>query len=803
MGGKLRSAGLILLGGFCTSVLASEPKDAAATGNAAGIRFFESKIRPLLVQSCFECHGPEAGKGEADLRVDSLEGLLRGGKSGPALIRGEPNLSLLMLAVRHDGAVAMPPKKKLPQTDIDLLATWIEQGAPWPGAANVGAPIRSQEDSHRWSNEARSFWAFQPVRAADPPSVDDPRWPRTPIDRFILARLEQAGLRPARPADKRTLLRRATIDLLGLPPTSAEVAAFLQDNSAEAFDHVITRLLDSPFYGERWGRHWLDVARYADSNGMDDNLAYSDAWRYRDYVIASFNADKPFHQFAQEQLAGDLLAHSDGASRHDELVVATGFLAIGPKMLAEDDPVKQQLDIVDEQLDTTCRVFMALTMGCVRCHDHKFDPLSMADYYGLAGILNSTRTMISFRVDSKWNTTGLGGSEAEFRVKDLEQIIDRHDNALVNGNTTAMSTDERAAHRRLLDQALKEYSSLPKAMSVAEGHVGDLEIRLRGNHLTRGAIVPRRFPTILAGVVSPAPGARQSGRLEFARWLTNDQHPLTPRVIVNRIWRWHFGQGLVGSVDNFGRLGETPSHPELLDWLARQFIADGWSLKKLHRLILRSQTWQMSATWDERAAQVDPQNRLLWRMPRRRMDAEVLRDALLFVSGQLDATMGGPPMSSVPFQNLSNGGVSRKPELFQSNRRSVYLPVLRGAVYDAFQAFDFPDPAVLNGDRSTTTVASQALFMLNGRLVEQAAKRLSELLLHDASLTDRDRMQRASQQVLARNADEVELTIWERFLTNYQQASAFSAENGETRRALAWEGLCRALLSSNEFIYVE
>ena len=698
----------------------------------------------------------------------------------------------------------MPPKRKLAQPEIDALAAWVKIGAPWPGegvGAQKNSVAGSNETTRDWDEKARSFWAFRPVRRVEPPVVHDDAWSRTPIDRFVLAKLDASGLRPAPRADKRTLLQRVTLDLTGLPPTEAERDDFERDNSAEAFARVVDRLLASPRYGERWGRHWLDVVRYADSNGMDDNLAYSDAWRYRDYVIQAFNDDRPFDRFVQEQLAGDLLARAE-PERHDELVVATGFLSIGPKMLAEDDPVKQQLDIVDEQLDTTCRVLMGLTMGCVRCHDHKFDPLSMGDYYALAGIFQSTRTMLSYRVDSKWNATGLGGPEAAFRVEDLEQIIDRHDNALVNGNTTAMSDAERGAHSKLLAAAQQEYATLPKAMAVSEGKIADLEILLRGNHLTRGPRVTRRFPTILAGPSQKPIDESSSGRLDFARWLTSPGHPLTPRVMANRVWRWHFGQGLVRSVDNFGRLGELPSHPELLDWLAGTLVADGWSLKQLHRRILLTETYQMSTAWNERAAEVDPENRLHWRHIRQRMEAEVLRDSLLAVTGNLDLTMGGAPMKTTPFQNLGLEGTARKPELYQSNRRSIYLPVLRSAVYDLFQAFDYPDPAILNGDRGTTTVAAQALFMLNSDLVDDSAKRLANSILSAADSNDRRRLEQLSHTICGRAPSSDEVQDWEAFLILYENAESISGETRQNRRRMAWEGLCRALLSSNEFVYV-
>jgi hypothetical protein len=598
------------------------------------------------------------------------------------------------------------------------------------------------------------------------------------------------------------LLRRATLDLIGLPPTLLETEAFLADQDPAAFERAIDRLLASPGYGERWGRHWLDLVRYADSNGMDDNLAYSDAWRYRDYVIAAFNADRRFDRFLKEQLAGDLLAEAEPEGR-DELIVATGFLAIGPKMLAEDDPVKQQMDIVDEQLDTTSRVFMALTMGCARCHDHKFDPLEQSDYYALAGIFKSTQTMISHRVDSKWNTTALGSIQAALRLDDLEQIIDRHDNLLVNGNPDRMPAGAREAHTELLTAAKREYAAIPKAMAVVEGIPGDLEVFLRGNHLTRGPVVARRFPAILTDRDAPALDPKHSGRLELARWLSAASHPLTARVIVNRVWRWHFGRGLVSSVDNFGKLGSRPTHPELLDWLANRLVSHEWSLKRLHKEIMLSQTYQMSSRWDARASAIDPENSLLWRMPRRRLEAEELRDSILAAAGLLETRMRGTLLASSPFQDLSAEGVSRSRSLYESSRRSVYLPVLRGALHEMYRTFDFPDPASSSGDRAVTTVATQALFMMNSALVASACSKLAAGLLADDFITEKDRLARACQSILGRPALPEELAEWSAFLERYQKIAISSGQGPGARRRMAWEGLCRALLSSNEFVYVE
>ncbi len=411
--------------------------------------------------------------------------------------------------------------------------------------------------------------------------------------------------------------------------------------------------------------------------------------------------------------------------------------------------------------------------------------------------------MISFRVDSKWHATALGRPEAATRLDELQQSLDRHDNALVNGNTNRMSSTERATHAKQVEEARRAYAAIPKAMAVCEGDVGDLEVFLRGNHLTRGPRVPRHFPTILAGPSQPALNPKQSGRLDLARWMTDPGNSLTARVIVNRVWRWHFGEGIVRSTDNFGKLGEPPSHPELLDWLATTLIADGWSLKKLHKRIMLSRAYQMSTTWNEAAARLDPENRLLWRVPRRRMEAEVLRDSLLFVSGELDFTMGGAPMPSEPFENLTATGAALKPELYQSRRRSLYLPLLRSAVYDVFQAYDFPDPAVSNGDRATTTVAGQALFLMNGTIVDMASDHLAANFANDQSRPLQERLNDLCRQVLGRDMRGDEFTLWNDFLARYEHAAARAGEPEERQARLAWKGLSRALLSSNEFVYVD
>ena len=757
--------------------------------------FFETRVRPVLVRRCFDCHGPKTDN-EAGLKLDSLASLLTGGRSGPAIKPGNPDNSLLVLAIRHDPATPdMPPKSKLPLAEVADLAEWIRRGAPWPGQRPVRTRVMpaTDPDAFPYDQAARDHWAFQTPQPVHPPDINSARQVRSPIDRFLLARLEAAGLRPAPETDRRTLVRRATFDLHGLPPTPDQVNAFLDDNRPGAFSRLVDRLLASPYYGQRYGRLWLDVVRYADSNGMDDNLYYADAWRYRDWVVDRFNADWPFDRFLIEQIAGDLVpatADEEASERHAR-VIATGFLTLGPKMLAEDDPTKQQMDIVDDQIDTLGRSALGLTLGCARCHDHKFDPVPTSDYYALAGIFKSTQVMLSFRVDSKWNARALGPASLEQRLSQLEGTIDRLDRILVLGNQQQMSPELRKSYSDELQAARTAYRAIPKAMAVNDGTGADLEIFLRGNHLTRGPRVPRRFPRIAAGFSQPPLTGPGSGRLELARWVGSDRNPLSARVLVNRIWQGHFGHGLVRSPDNFGHLGQRPDNQPLLDWLSLRFVADGWSIKQLHRRIMNSDAYRMSSIAEagtrRKAGLSDPDNRLLWKMNRRRMHAEVLRDSLLALSGQLDETMGGQPIDARAFDNLSSK--PRSTFGFDEPRRSVYLPVLRSAIYEVFQAFDFPDPAVPSGRRDETTVAPQALFLMNGQLVTGATRAMAVAL--QAEPTDADRLARAYHLVLGRPPRQDEQRAWRTFLAGFDEPLS------------AWQSVCRVLLSSNEFVYIQ
>jgi hypothetical protein len=805
---------------------------------AASRNFFETRIRPILVENCQSCHGPKKQKG--GLRLDSLAALLEGGETGPAVVPGRPEESLVLKAIEYSEDLKMPPKGKLSPLAIASMKEWIVAGAPWPDSESTPSPVASSTkpaQSTDFSSEEKRFWAFQP--AVDPPTprVNQPSWVRSPIDAFILAGLEAKGLAPAPPADRRTLIRRATFDLIGLPPTPEEVADFENDHAPDAFEKVVERLLASPHYGERWGRHWLDVARYADSNGMDENLSFGNAWRYRDYVVRSFNADKPYQRFLAEQIAGDLLDDKAGvptsagiSSPEHDRIIATGFLVIGPKMLAEDDPVKMEMDIVDEQVDTIGRTFMGLTLGCARCHDHKFDPIRTTDYYGLAGIFKSTRTMENFKVVARWNERPLSTPAEKARKEALEA---REKEIRAELNRIVKQTNEaiKAAHRAkpgaaplprrletlypkevqdrlksLRDEQTKitaEATNIPSAMAVDEREPVDLKIHIRGSHLTLGAVAPRRFPAILTGIDRQETfGKGESGRRQLVEWLGSPDHPLTSRVMINRIWLWHFGSAIVRTPDNFGRLGERPTHPELLDWLAREFVRGEGSVKRMHRLIMRSSAYQMSSRYDERADSIDPENRLLWRMNRRRLEAESIRDSILAVSGRLDRGFGGNLLKT-PNRAYVAGTASVNGASYQSLRRSLYLPIIRSALYEVLQAFDFADPSTPNGQRDTTTVAPQALCLMNSGLVAESSRTLADRILSNPAPNEATRLERLYQAAYGRSPSAAEVARADRFLDRYEHADELAATPPHERHRKAWQGLCRVLFESSEFIYVD
>ncbi|WP_246173805.1 PSD1 and planctomycete cytochrome C domain-containing protein [Limnoglobus roseus] len=856
--------GLLLLFACCLPLRAAAP-DAATQ--------FEKKIRPLLAEKCWGCHNETKQKGE--LRLDSLGAMLAGGESGPAVVPGKPEQSLLIAALKHTEQLKMPPKNKLPDADIAALTEWVKAGAVWPDAKPVKPTEMKPAAVRTFTAEEKTFWAFQPVREPRPPRVSS----ANPIDGYLREKREDAHLPAAPEADRRTLIRRLTFDLTGLPPTMAEVERFVNDHSPNAWDQLIDRLLASPAYGEKWGRRWLDVARYADSNGMDENLAHANAWRYRDYVIRAFNADKPYDQFVKEQIAGDMLSGGTDAERADGLT-ATGFLIIGPKMLAEDDPMKMRMDIIDEQLDTLGQAFLGLTLGCARCHDHKFDPITAQDYYSLAGIFYSTKTMQNYGVVARWHERPLGSPEAAAKLADFERRLkkatdavrkperelrdkvkarletERKQAATYSAAALELARDPKqkleqvAEAKKFLPSVLKKWQALaakwkdqppppdelsriaadPKGpfqvastldgevdatlagelkkaredltavekgkpavdevMAVEDDKSQNLKVHLRGNHLTLGQEAPRRFPTILAGEAQ-SPLSKGSGRLEFAEWVASANNPLTARVMANRVWLGHFGTGLVRSPDNFGKLGERPTHPELLDFLATEFVKSGWSVKHLHRLIVKSESFRMSTRYDPVAFQADPDNRLYWHFNRRRLNAEEQRDGMLAVAEMLDRKLGGSLMT-VPNRQYVRSTSSKSQEDYNQPRRSVYLPIVRSAVYDVLQANDFPDPSTPAGLRPTTTVPSQALFLLNSKLADQTSEAFAKSLL-SLKTTDIGRIEEAYRRSLSRSATPAEVS----------RAAKYLKQSSGTGEAKAWQGFCRVLLSSAEFAFVE
>ena len=791
-----------MIGMVLAAVLAAEDPTAAPT--AEQVRFFETRVRPVLVEHCHGCHGEK--KQWAGLRLDSREAVLKGGDSGPAVVPGKPGESLLVRAISHeDEDLKMPEKGRIPDRQIADLTKWVEMGAPFPSA--VTAAERTRDPNH---------WSFQPPADPAVPAVKNEAWAVTALDRFILAKLEAAELTPAEPADRRTLIRRVAFDLTGLPPTPEEVEAFISDPGSDAYVRMVDRLLDSPAYGEKWGRHWLDVARYADSNGLDENVAFGTAYRYRDYVVAAFNRDKPYNQFVREQLAGDLMTATSQEERHEQLI-ATGFLGLGAKVLAEVDETKMQMDLVDEQIDVFGRAFLGLTLGCARCHDHKFDPIETADYYGFAGIFKSTRAMETYTKLARWHenvlpSPAVDAMKAEYegqlaaKKQAISEAVAKADEAARASLATDAKPPEKletlypdatkAELKKLRDELTKLEKTPPEyptALGVIEDKPADVPIHVRGSHLKLGEVVARHTPPVLRGPEPPQFTGSESGRRELAEWLVDPRHPLTARVFVNRVWRWHFGTGLVRSTDNFGLLSDAPSHPELLDWLARRFIEDGWSMKALHRRILNSATYRQSSVATAETLARDPENRLYSRANVRRLEAEEVRDAWLAVSGKLDRTLGGSLLAIKNREYLFDHTSIDRTD-YTSYRRSLYLPIIRNNVYDLFQLLDFPDPTVSTSDRSSTTVALQALLALNSPLVLQCASDLADRCLAVKG-DDSAKLTQLSLIAYGRRPTVEELAGNTAFLAEVEQSVR--------DRRQAWNTLCHVVLAANEFVYVK
>ena len=800
----------------------------APAADADALRFFETEVRPVLATKCYSCHSSEAKTPFANLRVDSRAGLLKGGLSGPAVEPGDPAASKLIEAVRYESDhLRMPPTGKLPQAEIDALTEWVAAGAPWPD--EQPPPERVSETEARGEDPRRKHWAFQPVEAHKPPQVENEDWPLADLDRFVLARLEGEGLSPAPDADRHTWLRRVTFDLTGLPPTPEEIRAFEQDRSSGAHAAVVDRLLAAPEFGERWARHWLDLTGYADNIGLGRRIPSRETWRYRDYVIESFNEDKPYDLFVREQIAGDVLEYEGDLDRREK-IVATGFLAIGPWALVDSDKVQLRMDVVDHQIDTVGRALLGLTLGCARCHDHKFDPVSTREYYSMAGIFRSS-TALEGRIGgvfSDVHRTPLPETPEELRKRahaleqwqrDYNAANEAHEAAKAIADELERNEapkEEIAAAKKRTADALKEVKRIgflkprpPMALAMRDlDEPEDARINLGGNPHMLGDPAPRGFLAVATVGEPPrianrytfdgAPRA-SSGRRELARWLTDPKNPLPARVMVNRVWHHLFGAGLVRTVDNFGLTGEAPSHPKLLDYLAARFVEQGWSVKTLIREIVLSRTYRLGPQHIEASAKSDPENRLLWRANRRRLEGEAFRDAVLAVSGKLDRRRGGFTLPiDIPdnVRTVSPPFLTARAKLGEERRyrRTVYLPTLRKSQMDELDVlnlFDFPDPNTATGARDVTTVPTQALFLMSSPFLLEQSKYAAQAVLERES-SDAERVHSFLLRALGRPAGPRETDAALEFL---QQMEA------EMTREEAWARWCHAVLVSNEFLF--
>lgn len=1001
----------------------------ARADQPSGSDFFEQEIRPVLLEKCQKCHGPI--KQESGLRVDSREALLKGGESGPAVVPGQPGEGTLLKALSHQHDVKMPPSGKLPPSTLVAMRQWVEKGAPWASNSSSAAPTRTSAIIL----SDRKHWAFQPIRVTEPARTGRTSWGNTEIDHWIAAGWKAKTLKPVKPASKRTLIRRATLDLTGLPPTPEEIESFLVDSRPDAFAHLVERLLASPAYGERWGRHWLDVARYADTAGDGADYPVPEAWRYRNWVIDAFQSDMPFNEFIKQQIAGDILANQNPNQDYASRVIATGFLSLGKRYGYNPGPDFQHLDLADV-IESVGRSILGLSLGCARCHDHKYEPVSMEDYYALYGIFQSTKwafpggeehkkpanlvplvppatardlekkkekevealatklrllkrekgqrdgtfraggkdldwegqtpgkppttpwlsmgpntilaeaqspylhihpkgtrgirmsagqandgiryvfpdpflarasRFLHFTIDFRnlpgpgegsyrlylgrgviastaldisispreiavgsgqdwetvasvetntWHTLqirmdtekktfsgflaranqprltfgerklapgwdgvldtficdGLGHKKGPFPVHDLDNIGISEEPFSGPGETVVQvitpGPEEKSriqvleAEIRSLEARsvqLQNQTTFPVAYAVSEGQAADAKIQKRGEPDKPGALVPRRFLEILGG--APLKDRQSSGRLELAHWLVQPDNPLTARVFVNRVWQWHFGKGLVPTASDFGLRGDPPTHPELLDLLASRFIESGWSVKTLHRMIMNSHTYQLSSEDNQENALRDPENTFLWRFSRRPLEAEVVRDCLLFVSGKLNRKRP----EGHPFPPVSSWGYTiHNPfhAVYDSDHRSVYLMIQRNRRHPFLSLFDGADPNLSVAMRTPTTTPVQALYLLNSPLVHEQSLGLASRLL-DRDIKDRNRVGFLAEITQARSCEEAEIQEATAFVQEYSQALISSGQTPQAAQKNAWAALARVYLTANAFLHLE
>jgi mono/diheme cytochrome c family protein len=806
--------------------------------NSAQTEFFESKIRPVLVTRCGACHGGQVQMG--GIQLTSKEAFERSN----VVIAGDVESSRLIQALRHGGKVKMPPSGRLASQEIEAIERWVAQGASWPETA----PNKSDSD-------LAGHWAFKPVTNPPPPIEKIGNWARSDIDRFVLSRLEEKNLAPAPDADKYTLLRRLTLDLTGLLPTAGEIAEFQNDTSDAALERVVDRLLASPAYGDRWGRHWLDVTYWADTTGVGRRIPLREAWRYRDYVIASFNDDKPFPTFIREQIAGitdEPKGSEEGGAKAKngaagEHAAATGFLVIGPWAWFSYDKAQLRLDVADLQVDLVGRTFLGLTLGCARCHDHKFDPIPNKDYYGMAGIFLSTKTLASSNVNGGISTVQLPQTLADIRryADDLEkwekQVAEveeaaaaiKAEQAEINKSVEkwkSLPPDEETeaqlwrARERLAVLSKKAGSAPDRQIApftrymkprLAEVYAAeDMEfpeharIAVRGDAHQLGQVAPRGFLSAITDCPQPEIPPHTSGRKELAAWIADVRNPLTSRVYVNRIWHHLFGRGIVPTTDNFGLRGELPSHPELLDYLARRFTANGWSTKKAIKEIVLSRTYRIASHGaDPKAMEVDPDNKLLWRSNRRRLEVEAIRDTILQASGMLDSARSGPslPLTAQNVHTIAPFFLEEDSvvEDHVRYRRTVYQPIMRGGQMtdlDILNLFDFADPDQVVGARAQTMVPSQALYLMNSPFIKEQARSLAQKLLNNSRLDDESRVSSLIMETLNRPATVRDVQQARQFLSDFRSGSGDST-GGNGATVEAWARYCHAIFASSEFLY--
>jgi mono/diheme cytochrome c family protein/cytochrome c553 len=743
---------------------------AAAEPDPKAIEFFEAKIRPVLVEQCYNCHAGDATKLKGGLRLDSKAAWQKGGDSGPAIVPGKPNEGTLLKALRYTDGLQMPPKGKLPDAVIADFEKWIRDGATDP-RTDPASP--GQQPAALDLEKGKQFWSFVPPRTPLVPVIRTPKLTlRNEVDRFIHAKWDENGLTPAPLADQRTLIRRVYLDLIGLPPTPAEVDAFLADDSPDAYAKLVEQLLASPHHGEKWARHWLDVARYAEDQAHTFAvIPKTQAWRYRDWVIAALNADMPYDRFVKLQLAGDILpdAPADAFTKYAGL----GFLGLGAEYYRDAGcGLRADADELDDKIDTITRGLLGLTVACARCHDHKYDPIPTRDYYALAGVYFGTK-LTNYPLGTREQQQAY--TAAQSKLKSLEEFQKKAqaDAKAKPGDPalTACVDSLKAA----VELAKKQMPPPPPVAHIISGNGPGMPIYIRGNPLAKGEVVPKGFLQVL-------PVATKSGssftRLDLANAIANPENPLTARVIVNRVWAWHFGRGLVNTPSNFGSLGDRPSHPELLDWLSVNFVKNGWSLKWLHRQIVLSAVYQLESRPDPANDKVDAANVYLWRANRRRLDVEQWRDSLLAVSGTLDRSIGGPTF------HLSDP---------TARRRTVYARISRHELDGLLRLFDFPDANVTADKRVVTTVPQQQLFALNSEFMATQAKAFAAQVEKLGS-TDAERVTAAYRLAFGREPETQELELAERFLK--QPAKA-------TDKLTRWQQYAQVLLASNELMYVD